>query len=99
MKSLLLQGRLDFLYAFQNEKKIFVAADHRYKQSRRDRHQGGGRDADLCSLASRIPDHGQWVDSACSGPWRFLPDIADSGVTSYAWDSRRRTCGPTARRR
>ena len=32
-EELLLRGRLDFLYAFQNEKKIFSAADHRYKQT------------------------------------------------------------------
>lgn len=31
-ETLLLKGRLDFLYAFQNEKKIFAAADHRFKQ-------------------------------------------------------------------
>jgi hypothetical protein len=31
-ETLLFHGRLDYLYAFQNEKKIFVAADHRYKQ-------------------------------------------------------------------
>jgi hypothetical protein len=31
-ETLLFKGRLDFLYAFQNEKKIFVAADHRFKQ-------------------------------------------------------------------
>jgi hypothetical protein len=31
-ETLLFEGRLDFLYAFQNEKKIFAAADHRYKQ-------------------------------------------------------------------
>ena len=30
---LLLRGRLDFLYSFQNEKKIFAAADHRSKQT------------------------------------------------------------------
>src|SRR5260370_40373886 len=30
---MLFRGRLDFLYAFQNEKKIFTAADHRYKQT------------------------------------------------------------------
>jgi hypothetical protein len=32
-EELLLRGRLGFLYAFQNEKKIFVAADHRFKQT------------------------------------------------------------------
>jgi hypothetical protein len=32
-EELLFRGRLDFLYAFQNEKKIFVAADHRFKQT------------------------------------------------------------------
>ena len=32
-EELLLRGRIDFLYAFQNEKKIFSAADHRYKQT------------------------------------------------------------------
>src|SRR5262249_32892972 len=32
-EELLFRGRLEFLYAFQNEKKIFVAADHRYKQT------------------------------------------------------------------
>jgi hypothetical protein len=31
-ETLLFKGRLDFLYAFQNEKKIFAAADHRFKQ-------------------------------------------------------------------
>jgi hypothetical protein len=31
-EALLFKGRLEFLYAFQNEKKIFAAADHRYKQ-------------------------------------------------------------------
>jgi hypothetical protein len=31
-KEFLGHGRLDLLYAFQNEKKIFVAADHRFKQ-------------------------------------------------------------------
>src|SRR5208283_2931959 len=31
-EELLQRGTLDFLYAFQNEKKIFAAADHRYKQ-------------------------------------------------------------------
>lgn len=31
-ETLLFHGRLDFLYAFQNEKKIFSAADHRFKQ-------------------------------------------------------------------
>ena len=31
-ETFLFQGRIDFLYAFQNEKKIFTAADHRYKQ-------------------------------------------------------------------
>ena len=31
-ETLLFKGRLEFLYAFQNEKKIFAAADHRYKQ-------------------------------------------------------------------
>src|SRR5271157_4495346 len=29
---LLFRGRIDLLYAFQNEKKIFAAADHRFKQ-------------------------------------------------------------------
>ena len=37
---LLFQGRLDFLYAFQNEKKIFAAADHRFKQVAVVRHEG-----------------------------------------------------------
>jgi hypothetical protein len=32
-ETLLFKGRLDFLYAFQNEKKIFSAADHRFKQT------------------------------------------------------------------
>ncbi|MEI8197125.1 MAG: hypothetical protein WCI73_14600, partial [Phycisphaerae bacterium] len=31
-EELLFRGRVDFIYAFQNEKKIFVAADHRFKQ-------------------------------------------------------------------
>ena len=31
-ETLLFKGRLDYLYAFQNEKKIFAAADHRCKQ-------------------------------------------------------------------
>ena len=31
-ETLLFRGRIDFIYAFQNEKKIFTAADHRYKQ-------------------------------------------------------------------
>ena len=31
-EALLNQGRIDFLYVFQNEKKIFTAADHRFKQ-------------------------------------------------------------------
>lgn len=30
---MLWRGQLDFLYAFQNEKKIFSAADHRFKQT------------------------------------------------------------------
>ena len=32
-EELLLRGRLDFLYAFQNEKRVFAAAHHAYKQS------------------------------------------------------------------
>jgi hypothetical protein len=31
-ETLLFQGRLDFLYAFQNEKKVFSAAHHSFKQ-------------------------------------------------------------------
>ena len=31
-ETLLFQGRIEFLYAFQNEKKVFSAADHRFKQ-------------------------------------------------------------------
>jgi hypothetical protein len=31
-ETLLFRGRLELLYAFQNEKKIFTAADHRFKQ-------------------------------------------------------------------
>jgi hypothetical protein len=31
-EELLFRGRLELLYAFQNEKKIFTAADHRFKQ-------------------------------------------------------------------
>jgi len=31
-EELLLRGRLDFLYAFQNEKRVFSAAHHSYKQ-------------------------------------------------------------------
>jgi len=31
-ETLLFQGKIDLLYAFQNEKKIFTAADHRFKQ-------------------------------------------------------------------
>lgn len=31
-EALLNQGRIDFLYVFQNQKKIFTAADHRFKQ-------------------------------------------------------------------
>jgi hypothetical protein len=31
-ETLLNKGRIDLLYAFQNEKKIFSAADHRFKQ-------------------------------------------------------------------
>ena len=27
-----IEVKLDLLYAFQNEKKVFTAADHRYKQ-------------------------------------------------------------------
>jgi hypothetical protein len=32
-EELLFRGQLEFMYAFQNEKKIFVAADHRFKQA------------------------------------------------------------------
>ena len=31
-ETLLTKGRIDFLYAFQNEKKVFAGIDHRYKQ-------------------------------------------------------------------
>ena len=31
-ETLLTKGRLEFLYAFQNEKKVFAGIDHRYKQ-------------------------------------------------------------------
>src|SRR5208283_1250460 len=31
-EELLLRGRIDFLYAFQNEKRVFAAAHHAYKQ-------------------------------------------------------------------
>jgi hypothetical protein len=31
-ETLLSRGRIDFLYAFQNEKRVFVAAHHAYKQ-------------------------------------------------------------------
>src|SRR5262252_2518533 len=31
-ETLLFNGRLDFLYAFQNEKRVFAAAHHAYKQ-------------------------------------------------------------------
>ncbi|MHB1427044.1 MAG: Eco57I restriction-modification methylase domain-containing protein [Gemmataceae bacterium] len=32
-ETLLFKGRLDFLYAFQNEKRVFAAAHHAYKQT------------------------------------------------------------------
>jgi hypothetical protein len=32
-EELLLRGRLDFLYAFQNEKRVFTAAHHAFKQT------------------------------------------------------------------
>src|SRR5262249_23136011 len=32
-EELLLRGRLDFLYAFQNEKRVFAAAHHSFKQT------------------------------------------------------------------
>ncbi len=31
-EELLFRGKIEFLYAFQNERKIFAAADHRFKQ-------------------------------------------------------------------
>jgi hypothetical protein len=31
-ETLLTKGKIDFMYAFQNEKKVFVAADHSFKQ-------------------------------------------------------------------
>jgi hypothetical protein len=44
-EELLQRGRLDLLYAFQNEKKIFAAADHRYKQTALMATRGGKTDS------------------------------------------------------
>jgi hypothetical protein len=44
-ETLLFHGRLDFLYAFQNEKRVFSAAHHSYKQVALFATRGGSTDA------------------------------------------------------
>jgi hypothetical protein len=55
-EELLQNGRLDLLYAFQNEKKIFSAADHRFKQVTLFVTKGGHTEAFLTRFRMGVGD-------------------------------------------
>ena len=88
-ETLLYRGRLDFLYAFQNEKKIFSAADHRYKQ--------------VVLFATRVATRSRSAPGS-AWAWVTRPKPTRSpttycGTTRRRWSSRPTTCGRTARSR
>ena len=56
-EELLLQGRIEFLYAFQNEKKLFPAAHHSFKQ--------------VSLIATRGGTTVTFLDPLPHGCWRF----------------------------
>ena len=55
-ETLLTCGQIDLLYAFQNEKKIFAAADHRYKQVAVIASKGNKRGAFRCRFRLGVGD-------------------------------------------
>jgi hypothetical protein len=90
-EELLLRGRLEFLYAFQNEKKIFVAADHRYKQAVVLATRGGGTQSFRTRFRMGVgdsPEAHEIPDDLMSVGQALLPDLrsrTDKSVCPTGW--------------
>ena len=80
-EELLGRCRLDLLYAFQNEKKIFPAADHRYKQAALIATRGGKTEAFRARFRMGVGN----------SPERTKSPTTFSGETRRRWYSRPKT--------